>query len=58
MVEMYQDKAGEWRWRFRAKNGNVLADSGEGYKNKGDMLSAIMTLKAEFPGAELAEDFI
>lgn len=25
----------EWRWRFIAKNGRILADSGEGYKRRG-----------------------
>ena len=25
-------KTGKWRWRARAQNGNILADSGQGYK--------------------------
>ncbi len=35
MVQFYKSN-GEWRWRIIAKNGNVLADGGEGYKNKKD----------------------
>lgn len=31
--DYYKDAAGEWRWRITAPNGNVVADSGEGYKN-------------------------
>jgi uncharacterized protein YegP (UPF0339 family) len=31
-IEMYVDKKGEWRWRFVARNGRIIADSGEGYK--------------------------
>jgi uncharacterized protein YegP (UPF0339 family) len=31
---VYQDSAGEWRWRLKAANGKVLADSGEGYSSK------------------------
>lgn len=27
-----QQRTGRWRWRARARNGNILADSGQGYK--------------------------
>jgi uncharacterized protein YegP (UPF0339 family) len=27
----YKDAKGEWRWRLKASNGRILADSGEGY---------------------------
>ena len=30
----YRDKAKLWRWRCEAANGNVIADSGEGYKRR------------------------
>lgn len=33
---IYQDAKKEWRWRLIAGNGNVLADSGEGYTKKAD----------------------
>ena len=33
-VEVYRDTAGEWRWRLWASNGNVIADSGEGYTRR------------------------
>jgi hypothetical protein len=33
---MYKDSAAEWRWRLRANNGKIVADSAEGYKNKSD----------------------
>jgi uncharacterized protein YegP (UPF0339 family) len=33
-IEVYKDRADEWRWRKVADNGNVIAESGEGYKNK------------------------
>lgn len=35
-VKYYKDAKGEWRWRFVAINGKILADSGEGYKNLKD----------------------
>ena len=34
--EIYQDKKGEWRWRARAQNGNLLAAASEGYADKRD----------------------
>jgi uncharacterized protein YegP (UPF0339 family) len=45
-LELYQDKAGEWRWRRVAKNGEVVADSGEGYTRKSD---AVEAARREFP---------
>lgn len=44
-VEFYQDPQRLWRWRFRAVNGKILADSGQGYFRKRDALAgaAIVT---------------
>jgi uncharacterized protein len=42
--EIYRDAAGEYRWRVRASNGQIVADSAEGYVNRGDcerMLGAV-----------------
>lgn len=33
-IEVYCDEAGEWRWRLRHRNGNILAGSGEGYADR------------------------
>lgn len=43
-IVMYRDTAGEWRWRAVAANGNILADSGEGYKRRIDCLSGLETV--------------
>ena len=32
--ELYTDSADEWRWRLVHDNGNIIADSGEGYASK------------------------
>jgi uncharacterized protein YegP (UPF0339 family) len=32
--DIYQDGKGEWRYRFRASNGNILCMSGDGYKTR------------------------
>lgn len=46
IYHMYQDKINEWRWYLEAANGDTIADSGEGYKNKQDCLHGIMLVKA------------
>lgn len=37
----YKDKAGEWRWNITARNGRIVAEGGEGYKNPNDMMKTI-----------------
>jgi uncharacterized protein YegP (UPF0339 family) len=49
--EVYKDKAGEFRFRFRASNGEAMFSS-EGYKAKASALSAIESIKKNVPGAE------
>lgn len=34
VFEVYRDRASEWRWRLVAANGNIIADSAEGYASK------------------------
>jgi uncharacterized protein YegP (UPF0339 family) len=36
-VEIFEDGAGEWRWRLKAANGEITAQS-EGYTNKADAM--------------------
>ncbi len=31
---LYRDEKKEWRWRLVARNGRIIADSGEGSKRK------------------------
>lgn len=31
VAQIYKDAADEWRWRFLAPNGKVIADGSEGY---------------------------
>lgn len=42
--EVYRDKAGEYRWRLLAVNGQIAADSGEGYTRREDAHRAVATL--------------
>lgn len=43
-IDVYQDVKQEWRWRIKTANGSILADSGEGYKNKADCLHGLYGL--------------
>ena len=43
--QLYQDEKGEFRWRLRANNNKIIADSGEGYKKKNDCLEGIFLAK-------------
>lgn len=52
--EMYQDKAGEYRFRLTASNGQIIA-TGEGYKAKASCLNGIESVKKNAPDAEVAE---
>ncbi|KRB51705.1 hypothetical protein ASE04_09185 [Rhizobium sp. Root708] len=52
--EVYKDKAGEFRFRFKASNGETMFSS-EGYKAKASALSAIESIKKNAPGADTAD---
>jgi uncharacterized protein YegP (UPF0339 family) len=49
--EIYKDKSGGFRWRLIHTNGNIIADSGQGYKAKEDAVKGISSLKENVPGA-------
>ncbi len=53
--ELYQDRAGEWRWRLRHQNGNIIADSGEGYTTKANAINGIESVKENVPSAPIQE---
>ena len=47
---IYQDKAGKWRWRLKAGNGRIVADSGQGYSTKGNAKQAVFMMQGGVPG--------
>jgi uncharacterized protein YegP (UPF0339 family) len=53
--ELYKDTAGEFRWRFVAANGNIIATSSEGYKAKVDCQNGINLVKKEGAAAPVEE---
>ena len=52
--EMYTDKAGEFRFRLKATNGQIIATS-EGYKAKASCVNGIESVKKNAPEAEVVE---
>jgi uncharacterized protein YegP (UPF0339 family) len=42
---LYKDAANYWRWTLYAANYKKIANSGEGYWNKSDCISAINLVK-------------
>ena len=53
--EIIKDKGDEYRWRFRANNGKIVADSGEGYVAKSDCERGIEIVKGQAPSARVED---
>ena len=53
--EVYQDKAGEYRFRLTATNGQIIAVS-EGYKQKDSCMNGIDSVKRNVEDAETVEE--
>jgi uncharacterized protein YegP (UPF0339 family) len=54
--ELYRDNADEWRWRLVVANGNIIADSGEGYVSKQGAKRGIESVKTSAPDAQVVSD--
>ena len=52
--ELYTDKAGEFRFRLKAKNGQIIA-TGEGYKAKAGCKNGIESIKKNVVDAKIVE---
>lgn len=44
MFEVYSGKDGKWYWRFRAANGLIIADGGQGYASRRGVVRAVRTV--------------
>ena len=53
--EVYEDKGGEYRFRLKATNGQVIA-VGEGYKTLANCLNGVESVKKNAPEAEVVEE--
>jgi len=52
--EVYVDKAGEFRFRLKARNGEIIA-VGEGYKAKASCLNGIDSIRRNAPDADVVK---
>ena len=53
--EMYVDKKGEFRFRLKARNGQIIATS-EGYVAKDGCLNGIESVRKNAPDAEIVKE--
>ena len=53
--ELFTDSADQWRWRLVHENGNIIADSGEGYASKQKCEQGIESVKTNAVDADVVE---
>jgi uncharacterized protein YegP (UPF0339 family) len=53
--EVYEDLVSEWRWRLVQENGNIIADSGEGYTSRQNCVQGLNKVKRNAPEADVVE---
>ena len=53
--EVYTDKAGEFRFRLKARNGEIIAVS-EGYTRRSSCLNGIESVRKNAPEADVVEE--
>jgi uncharacterized protein YegP (UPF0339 family) len=53
--EIYKDKKGEFRWKLIASNGQLIANSGEGYTSKDNAKNGIESVKKDAASAAIED---
>ena len=53
--QLYKDRAGEFRWRLVHENGQIIADSAEGYTTKANAINGIESVKENAPSAPVED---
>ncbi|WP_339104867.1 amphi-Trp domain-containing protein [Haloterrigena salinisoli] len=53
--EVYEDRGGQWRWRLVHWNGNIVADSGEGYSSRSNAKRAARSVMRSAPTASVED---
>lgn len=51
--EVYKDAKGEFRWRLKATNGQIIATGGQGYAAKADCKHAIESIQKHAAAATI-----
>jgi len=52
-LEVYEDRGGKWRWRLIHRNGDILADGGEGCASRTGAIQGIQSVKRNGPNADV-----
>lgn len=55
--ELFVDRTEEWRWRLVAVNGEIIADSAEGYASKQGAKRGIQSVKRVANDAPVVERY-
>jgi uncharacterized protein YegP (UPF0339 family) len=50
--EIFEDEAGEWRWRLRASNGELVAVSEQGFSSKSGVVKGLDVVRHNAAAAE------
>jgi len=53
--ELYEDSAEEWRWRLVHRNGNIIADSGQGYASAQKANQGLDSVVQNAPGGYVVD---
>jgi hypothetical protein len=56
--EVYKDKSGEYRWKLTHTNGQIIANSGEGYKAKANAMNGLKSVQENAPGATVVDSTV
>lgn len=54
-MDIYEDARGDWRWRLKARNGRVIADSAEGYVSRTNARRAAETVRDTMKLADITD---
>jgi len=53
--ELYEDRSGQYRWRLRHRNGNIIADSAQGYTRRASAQNGIESVRRNALGGALLD---
>lgn len=53
--EVYMDKSGMWRWTLRHDNGNIIADSAQGYASRENCMVGLNSVKTNAASAPIID---
>jgi uncharacterized protein YegP (UPF0339 family) len=54
--EVFRDRGGKWRWRLRHRNGNIIADSSQGYSSRQKAEQGLASVRTNAPGASAVRE--